>query len=126
MHNHGDGGMIELHMRLKIRENKGEEIRQTLKSLGHLVRARAGCSRYSFYVRVRDNKGTVVQAWDGRTTFKSYLRSDEHRVLLGAISTLCSGCTVQYRGLEMRHLRRSLRTTHASYPTLTLLQGGAS
>lgn len=90
--------MIELHMRLKIRETKGEEIRQTLKTLGRIIRARAGCSRYSFYVRVRDNKGTLVQAWDGRISLNSYLRSDEHKVLLGAISTLCSGCTVQFRG----------------------------
>lgn len=90
--------MIELHMRLKIREAKGAEIRQTLKSLGRMVRARAGCSRYSFYVRARDSKGMVVQVWDGRVALNSYLRSHEHKVLLGAISTLCSGCTVQFRG----------------------------
>lgn len=90
--------MIELHMRLKIREAKGPEIRQTLKSLGRMIRARAGCSRYSFYVRARDGRGTVVQVWEGRTTLNAYLRSHEHKVLLGAISTLCSGCTVQFRG----------------------------
>ncbi|CAG0928088.1 hypothetical protein PLCT1_00620 [Planctomycetaceae bacterium] len=90
--------MIELHMRLKIREAKGQEIRQTLKSLGRMIRARPGCSRYAFYVRARDNNGMVVQAWDGRVALNNYLRSDEHKVLLGAISTLCSGCTVRFRG----------------------------
>lgn len=90
--------MIELHMRLRIRESKEPEIRQTLKSLGRMIRARAGCSRYSFYVRARESKATVVQVWDGRVSLNGYLRSHEHKVLLGAISTLCAGCTVQFRG----------------------------
>jgi quinol monooxygenase YgiN len=90
--------MIEFHIRLKIRESKGPEIRQALKSLGRMIRARSGCKRYSFYVRSRDRKGTVIQVWDGRATLNTYLRSHEHKVLLGAISTLCSGCTIQFRG----------------------------
>lgn len=40
----------------------------------------------------------MVQLWDGRTEFNGYLRSREHRVLLGAIATLCSECTVRFRG----------------------------
>jgi len=88
--------MIAFHLRLKIREAKGPEIRQTLKSLGRNIRARKGCKRFSFYVRARDHKGMMVQIWEDRTSLNGYLRSHEHKVLLGAITTLCSGCTVRF------------------------------
>jgi hypothetical protein len=90
--------MIEFHLRLTIRNSKGPEIRQALESLGRLIRARAGCQRCTFYVRARDGKGMMVQIWDDRVTLNAYLRSREHQVLLGAISTLCSGCTIHFRG----------------------------
>jgi quinol monooxygenase YgiN len=91
--------MIEFHMQLNIREAKGPEIRQTLKSLGRTIRAQTGCKRCSFYVRAGDCTGMMIQIWDGKAALNSYLRSHEHQVLLGAISALCSGCTIQFRGL---------------------------
>lgn len=90
--------MIEFHLRLTIRSSKAPEIRQTLKSLGRVIRARSGCQRCTFYVRIRDGKGMMVQIWDGRAALNAYLRSREHQVLLGAISTLCSQCTIHFRG----------------------------
>ncbi len=90
--------MIEFHLRLTIRNSKGPEIRQALESLGRSIRARTGCQRCTFYVRERDSRGMMVQIWDDRTTLNAYLRSKEHQVLLGAISTLCLGCTIHFRG----------------------------
>lgn len=90
--------MIAFSLHLRIRESKGPEIRQTLKSLGRAIRAQKGCQRFTFYVRARDHRGMMLQVWADRLSLNSYLRSHEHKVLLGAITTLCSGCTVQFGG----------------------------
>ncbi len=91
-------GSIAFHLRMRIREEGGAEIRQTLKSLGRLIRAQDGGRRCSFYVRVRNRKGMMVQVWRDRTSLNAYLRSREHQVLLGAVSTLCTGSTVEFQG----------------------------
>jgi quinol monooxygenase YgiN len=88
-------------MSLAVRQEKVPEVRQTLESIGRTIRTRPGCRRYSFYVRSRNSKAMMVQLWDGRTEFNGYLRSREHKVLLGAIETLCSACTVRFRGHPM-------------------------
>ena len=54
----------------------------------------------------------MVQLWDGRNDFNGYLRSREHRVLLGAIETLCSECTIQFRGYPV-NVMQSPGTTRA-------------
>jgi quinol monooxygenase YgiN len=103
--------MFEFRMSLAIHREKIAEVRQTLESIGRMIRTRPGCKRYSFYVRTRENRAMMVQLWDGRNEFKAYVRSREHRVLLGAIATLCSECTVQFRGhpLNVIHSQNTTR-----------------
>lgn len=104
--------MFEFRMNLATHREKIPEIRQTLESIGRMIRTRPGCRRYSFYVRTRENRAMMVQLWDGRSEFNAYVRTREHRVLLGAIETLCTECTVQFRGHPLNVIQ-SPNTTRA-------------
>ncbi len=86
--------MIELRVTIRSRVGKMTEVLQTLDSIVAAVRPQWGCLLCTFSKAEEARTIHVVQRWSDQAAFDAYLRSREHRALLGAIETLCEHHTL--------------------------------
>ena len=81
--------MVTLSLALTPLPGKTPEIIQTIVALTAQVRTHRGCIGFVHYIRDEGRSVEVVQEWFDRAAAESYLRSREHRALIGAAETLC-------------------------------------
>ena len=81
--------MILVNIKIDVRSTKQKELTQTLSALARRVRKEAGCVSSAFYREVEnENALCVVQQWASQADLDAHLRSDNFRVLRGALKLL--------------------------------------
>jgi len=70
---------------------KRTELLQTLRALeSKTCKADFGCLEYRFYQEGEDDNNIILMmGWQSREKLAAYQNSDQHKILLGAISLLC-------------------------------------
>ena len=82
--------MILTMTRAKARPRKRRELLQTFLSLIGPIRKEKGCVFSQFCLTIEDeNDFILVEEWKTQADFENHLRSEEFRVLLGALDVLC-------------------------------------
>lgn len=82
-------GMVTLRLALTPLPGKAPEIIQTVVAIATQVRTHRGCLEFVHFVRDEGRSVEVVLEWSDRAAADTYLRSREHRALIGAAETLC-------------------------------------
>jgi quinol monooxygenase YgiN len=81
--------MILVTIRMKVLLGKHLELSQTINSLIGSIRAEKGCRRCDFYQSIEnENQLNLLEEWDTQENLKGYLKSDQFRVLRGAMNLL--------------------------------------
>lgn len=81
--------MILVIIRMKVLAEKRKELTQTIISLIGSLRAEKGCLRCDFCQGMEDeNELCIFEEWDMRENLDSYLKSENYKVLRGAMSLL--------------------------------------
>jgi len=86
--------MIEVRLTLRPRAGKAKEVQQTLESVTAAILTQWGCTGCDFQAAGDGRSFSVVQSWSDHAAADAYLRSREHRALIGAIGTLCDEHTL--------------------------------
>ena len=74
---------------MKVLAEKRKELSQTITLLIGSVRKEKGCGRCDFYRSMDDeNELCLFEEWDTQESLKSHLKSEQFKVLRGAISLL--------------------------------------
>jgi quinol monooxygenase YgiN len=81
--------MILVTIKIDVRSTKQKELAQTLSALAVRVRQEAGCVSSAFYREVEnENALCVLEEWATQPDLDTHLRSDNFRVLRGAVKLL--------------------------------------
>ena len=81
--------MILVTIKIDVRLSKQKELAQTLFALAGRVRKEAGCVSSHFYCDVENKTHLCVfEEWATQADLNAHLRSDNFRVLLGAVKLL--------------------------------------
>jgi quinol monooxygenase YgiN len=76
-------------MKVKIHWDKREEFLQTIRLLGGGMPNATGCLSHDWYQAIKDSNSFVLfERWVNGDAMKEQHRSDQFRVLLGAVRTL--------------------------------------
>jgi quinol monooxygenase YgiN len=81
--------MVTLRLSLHPLPGKLPELFQTIATLAAEVRTQWGSLEFDYHIRDDGEAITVLQRWSDRAAADAYLRSREHRALMGAAGTLC-------------------------------------
>jgi quinol monooxygenase YgiN len=78
---------------MKVFAEKRKELSQTIVSLIASLRTAMGCRRFDFYRSMEDgNELCIFEVWDTRENLNRHLKSEEFRVLRGAMNLLREPC----------------------------------
>ena len=81
--------MILVTIKIDVRPAKQKELEQTLSALAVRVRKEEGCVSSEFYREVEnENALCVLEQWESQADLDAHLRSDNFRVLRGALKLL--------------------------------------
>ena len=81
--------MILLIIRMKVLSEKRMELSQAIASLSGSIRMEKGCRRCDFCQSVEDeNRLSILEEWDTRSSLTAHLKSEHFRVLRGAMNLL--------------------------------------
>ena len=82
---------------LKVFRQKREEFLQTVRSLQSELKEDPGLMRSTLYQDVGDpEKFHLISKWETDRDYDSYLRSEQFRVLIGALKVLSEEIEVRY------------------------------
>ena len=81
--------MILVIIRMKVLSEKRMELSQTIASLSGSIRMEKRCQRCDFCQSIEDeNRLFLLEEWDNKENLRSHLKSDQFRVLRGAMNLL--------------------------------------
>lgn len=85
--------MILLIKRMKVLPEKRLELSQTIDSLSGSIRMEKGCQHCDFCQSMGDdNLFFLLEEWDSRENLMTHLKSENYRVLRGAMNLLKEPC----------------------------------
>ena len=84
-------------MKMTAFPGKRTELLQTLEALKtDTCKADFGCLEYHFYQEGDDDNNIILMMrWESQEKLAAYQNSDQHKILLGAISLLCKSSEVK-------------------------------
>lgn len=84
-------------MKMTAFPGKRTELLQTLEALKtDTCKADFGCLEYHFYQEGDDDNNIIlIMRWESQEKLAAYQNSDQHKILLGAISLLCKSSEVK-------------------------------
>jgi quinol monooxygenase YgiN len=87
---------------------KRTELLQTLEALKtDTCKADFGCLEYRFYQEGEDDNNIIlIMGWQSREKLAAYQNSDQHKILLGAISLLCQSSDMKIGTVPNRNPSR--------------------
>jgi quinol monooxygenase YgiN len=93
--------MIFVTIKIDVRPVKQKELAQTLHALAGRVRKVAGCVSSRIYRDVEnENTLCVLEQWASQADLDAHLRSDNFRVLRGAVKLLSGPADMQYHSVS--------------------------
>ena len=93
--------MILVTIKIAVRSTKQKELAQTLCALAGLVRKEAGCVSSAFYCDVeKENALCILEEWATRANLDAHLRSDNFRVLRGAVKLLNGSAQMRFHSVS--------------------------
>ena len=93
--------MILVTIKIDVRSTKQKELAQSLCALAGRVRKEAGCVSSAFYFNVeKENALCVLEEWATQTDLDTHLRSDNFRVLLGAVKLLNGPAQMRFHSVS--------------------------
>jgi quinol monooxygenase YgiN len=85
----GNGVMMVFVMKVKTHSDKREEFLQTIRLLGGGLPIEKGCLSHDWYQAMKDSNSFILfERWVNGDAMKEQHRSEQFRVLLGAVRTL--------------------------------------
>jgi quinol monooxygenase YgiN len=93
--------MILVTIKIAVRSAKQKELSQTLGALERLVRKEAGCVRSTFYREAADDNALcLLEEWATQEHLDTHLRSDNFRVLRGAVKLLNGPAEMRFHSVS--------------------------
>jgi quinol monooxygenase YgiN len=93
--------MILVTIKIDVRSAKQKELAQTLSALAGRVRKEAGCVSSAFYRGVEnENALCVLEEWATQPDLDAHLRSDNFRVLRGAVKLLNGPAPMRFHSVS--------------------------
>jgi quinol monooxygenase YgiN len=82
---------------MNVVSEKRMELSQTIHSLSDSIRMEQGCRRCDFCQSLDDeDRLFLLEEWDEPESFKRHLKSENYRVLRGAMTLLKQPCSIMF------------------------------
>ena len=93
--------MILVTINIDACPTKQKELAQTLSALAGRVQKEAGCVSSTFYREVEnENALCIFEQWESQAHLDTHLRSDNFRVLRGAVKLLNGPAEMQFHSVS--------------------------
>lgn len=89
--------MILVIIRMNVLSEKLMELSQTIRLLSGSIRMEKGCRSCDLCQSLEDeNRLYLLQEWDTSENFKHHLKSDNYKILRGAMTLLREPCNMMF------------------------------
>jgi quinol monooxygenase YgiN len=90
-------------VKMTVFPKKRTELLQTLETLKNSTfKAEIGCVAYRFYQEgEQENNIILIVEWQTQDKLAAYQNSDQHKILMGAISLLCESSEIRTGALPI-------------------------
>ena len=110
--------MILVTIKIDVLPAKQKELAQTLCALSSWVRKETGCLSSQFYRDVENqNALCVLEQWANQSDLDAHLRSENFRVLRGALKLLNGPAEMRFHSVSRTLGEEAVEAAHARRPS---------
>ncbi len=116
--------MIIAQLTMKARQEKQEELLQTMLAMIEVMPGEPGCRKYQVFRNIKNpDSFSSISEWDSRNNLHLYLKSDKFSILLGTKSLLSTPMQLRIlnvscsEGIELVRSIRDKSSPIASHET---------